>query len=309
MDAAFSRRRLVAPERLRALSVRSVQRGALQLGSHAGAILVTGLLIAQTWGTAWVAPALFAHGALLNFLYAGRRELSHGTMFATRRLNLLLGRITGFPPLSPRDFDTIQHWARHQRIRTWEKDDEPVREPCTLRPHLLWLLGPSSWWSRVRRILRFSAGVVTEPDVRTDQQATVIREARIHLALYAVIAAVSIASESWAAVIRWLGPMVATKLVNPLQNTIEHLGLSRGDDVLEHTRSTRTNALMRWLCWRMPHHTAHHALPSAPFRQPNRLDAEIRGAWPSRCGRWAGSNSSASLSENSRMVAANPTTR
>ena len=280
MDAVFSRRRLVTPERLRALNARSDRRGALQLGSHAGAILLTGLLIAQTWGSVWVVPALFVHGVLLNFLYAGQHELSHGTVFATRPLNALFGRIIGFLLLYPRDFDKIQHWAHHQHTQNWEKDGELIREPYTLRSYLLWFWGPSYWWSRVRRILRFSAGIVTEPYVRPDEHATVIREARIHLALYALIAAASIAAGSWAAVIWWLGPMVATKFVHQLQNTIEHLGLSHADDILENTRSTRTNALLRWLCWQMPYHTAHHAFPSVPFWKLRDLDAEIRGASP-----------------------------
>ncbi|MFX8624383.1 fatty acid desaturase, partial [Acinetobacter baumannii] len=32
-----------------------------------------------------------------------------------------------------------------------------------------------------------------------------------------------------------------------------------------NTRSTKTNALMRWICWNMQYHTAHHAFPGVPF--------------------------------------------
>jgi len=69
--------------------------------------------------------------------------------------------------------------------------------------------------------------------------------------------------------------MILTKPVHQLQNTIEHLGLSHEDNILENTRSTRTNALMRWLCWQMPYHTAHHTFPSVPFWKLKQLNEKI----------------------------------
>ena len=69
--------------------------------------------------------------------------------------------------------------------------------------------------------------------------------------------------------------MLLTKPVHQLQNTIEHLGLSHESDILNNTRSTRTNALMRWLCWQMPYHTAHHSYPSVPFWQLRKLNEKI----------------------------------
>lgn len=286
MDASFSRRRLIAPDRLRVLMQRSDLRGALQLGSHLGAIAVTGTLLWLTWGSWWAVPLFMAHGVLINFLYAGQHELSHGTVFHTRPLNVFFGRLFGFIAIYPRDFDKIQHWAHHQHTQNWEKDGELVREPYTLRSYLLWFCGPTYWVTRVARIARFTRGVVIEPYIRPEDHALIIREGRIHAALYALIAVASIAAGSWAAVILWLAPMVMMKPVHQLQNTIEHLGLSHKDDILENTRSTRTNAVMRWLCWQMPYHTAHHTFPAVPFWQLSQLDAAIRdsGATPHAMG-------------------------
>ena len=72
--------------------------------------------------------------------------------------------------------------------------------------------------------------------------------------------------------------MVLTKWVHQMQNTIEHLGLSHETDILHNTRSTRTNAVMRWLCWQMPYHTAHHSYPSVPFWQLRKLNDKIETA-------------------------------
>jgi len=75
--------------------------------------------------------------------------------------------------------------------------------------------------------------------------------------------------------------------VHQLQNTIEHLGLSHEADILNNTRSTRTNALMRWLCWQMPYHTAHHSYPSVPFWQLRKLNDKIEAiAGPVHCMGW-----------------------
>ncbi|MEO0621703.1 MAG: fatty acid desaturase [Pseudomonadota bacterium] len=282
MDATFSRRRLIAPSRLRALMQRSDLRGGLQLASHFGAIALSGTMLWTLWGTWWALPVFMVHGVLLNFLYAGQHELSHATVFKTKWPNELFGRVIGFLMIYPRDFDKIQHWAHHQHTQNWEKDGELVREPYTLRSYLLWFWGPTYWWSRISRIVRLSRGNVIEPYVRPDEHALVIREARIHAALYAVVAVLSIATGSWAAVILWLAPMVSMKFVHQMQNTIEHLGLSHEDDILRNTRSTRTNGLMRWLCWQMPYHTAHHSFPAVPFWQLKQLDTEMRhgGAEP-----------------------------
>lgn len=277
MQTSFTRKDLIRPDRLRALMQRSDLAGALQLGSHFGAIALSGALLWLCWGSLWAVPVFMVHGVLLNFLYAGQHELSHATVFKTKWLNEAFGRLIGLIVLFPRDFDLIQHSAHHQYTQNWEKDGELARVPYTLRSYLLWLSGVTYWVTRVQRILRFVAGRVPEPYVRPDQHHIVIREARWMLAGYAVIALVSLAAQSWAAVLLWLAPMLVMKPVHQLQNTIEHLGLSHEDDILRNTRSTRTNAVMRWLCWQMPYHTAHHAFPSVPFWRLRELDAELKG--------------------------------
>ena len=133
----------------------------------------------------------------------------------------------------------------------------------------------SYWRNRVTGLVRRARGIILEPYIKKNEEAKIIREARIHLALYAGIALVSLITGLWIALTFWVIPMVLTKPVHQLQNTIEHLGLSHESDILENTRSTRTNALMRWLCWQMPYHTAHHTFPAVPFWKLRDLNAKI----------------------------------
>ncbi len=266
---------MISPARLKELSVKSDARGAVQLGSHLGALGLSGYGLFATWGAPWAVPFFVAHGVLINFLYAGQHELSHWTVFRTKALNEFFGRVFGFVLFYPRDFDQVQHFAHHRFTQNWQRDGELFRKPYALSSYLLWMSGVSYWYTRWRRIARFSCGIVTEPYLPESRQPALIREARWHVVGYVLIAVVSVATRSSLALELWLLPMLVMKPVHQLQNTIEHLGLPHTDDITENTRSTRTNFVMRWMSWNMPYHTAHHAFPGVPCYRLAELNAEL----------------------------------
>tara|TARA_R110002051_G_C8769269_1_gene503262 strand:- start:32969 stop:33952 length:984 start_codon:yes stop_codon:yes gene_type:complete len=278
MEANFSRRDLLAPVELRALTERSDRRGWIQMASHLGAILLVGMLHGLAMGTAWVWVTGLSLGVLLNFLYAAQHELSHATVFRTRKLNEIFGRMIGFIQVFPRDFDQIMHFAHHQYTQDWDRDGELVRQPYTLKTYLLWLSGITYWRNRFLGVIRRADGTIIEPFIRKEEEARVIRESRLHLAGYGVIVVVSIVFGTWAMLTFWFLPMILTKPIHQLQNTIEHLGLSHADEILENTRSTRANLVQKWLCWQMPYHTAHHIFPAVPFWKLHDLNARIETA-------------------------------
>lgn len=289
MDEVFVRRDVIDAAKLRRLCMPSNARGTLQTLLHLGAIAGTGAMLWHWRGSWWGVPIFVVHGIMINFLYAGQHELSHWTVFRTGWLNEWLGRLFGLVLFYPRTFDQVQHMAHHRFTQNWSKDGELAREPYTLASYLLWMSGVSYWYTRWRRILRFSMGIITEPYLPAKRHPELIREARLHLAGYALLAGVSLMARSGAAVLLWLAPMLAMKCVHQLQNTIEHLGLPHEDNVLLNTRSTRTNALMRWLSWQMPYHTAHHAFPGVPFHHLRELHEAMftaRGAAPPTMSYW-----------------------
>ncbi len=248
------------------------------MASHLALIGGLGYLHFLAMGSWWVLATGFALGVVVNFLYAAQHELSHWTVFRTRYLNELFGRLVGFAMIFPRDYDLVMHQAHHRWTSNWERDGELTRAPYTLQSYSLYFIGITYWMNRVTGLVRRARGIIIEPYIGAAVEAKIIRESRLHIAGYAVIALVSLALESWAAVTFWLLPMVLTKWVHQLQNTIEHLGLSHESDILNNTRSTRTNAVMRWLCWQMPYHTAHHSYPSVPFWQLRKLNDKIEAA-------------------------------
>jgi fatty acid desaturase len=283
MNEVFVRRDVIDPVKLRNLCVPTNFAGSVQALSHVGAIFVTGSLLWLFRSTLWAVPLFVAHGILLNFLYAGQHELSHWTVFRSAWPNEWLGRIFGFVVFYPRTFDQIQHIAHHRFTQDWARDGELHRARYTRTSFLLWISGLTYWYTRWLRIVRFSMGRVTEPYLPAARHRELIREARVHLAGYALIALISLGLRSGSAVLLWLAPMLALKVVHQLQNTIEHLGLPHEGNVLINTRSTRTNRVMRWMAWQMQYHTAHHAFPGVPFHRLRELHNEIfivRGTAP-----------------------------
>jgi fatty acid desaturase len=284
MEQVFARADLLARGRLQPLSQRSDARGWLQTGSHFAAILATGSALAIGRFQLWLLPVFLLHGVLINFLYAGQHEFSHGTVFRTKPLNEIFGRLIGFVLITPRDADQIQHFAHHRHTQIWRMDGELYRAPFTLRAYLLRLSGVEYWWSNLKTLLLYALGRVGDPYVDDAFHARVIAEARLHLLGYAAIAAVSIVTGAWPAVLLlWLAPMLLTKPAHQLQNTIEHVGLPHTRDITTNTRSVETNGFMRWICWNMQYHTAHHAFPSVPCYRLRALHDEIftaRGVAP-----------------------------
>jgi fatty acid desaturase len=275
MDEIFGRRDLIAAGELKKLLTKSDLQGTLRVCSHLGALALSTAALMLTWATFWAIPAFMIQGVLINFLYAGQHELSHWTVFRTKWPNELFGRVIGFILLFPRDFDLVQHYAHHRFTSNWQRDGELARPRYTLSRYLLWMSGISYWYTRVLRIVRFSLGIITEPYVPADRKASLIREARWHLAGYGVILVLSVALRSALALELWLLPMLVMKPVHQLQNIIEHLGLPHVNSITENTRSTRTNALMRWLAWNMQYHTAHHAFPGVPCYHLPELHRQI----------------------------------
>ena len=247
MEEVFGRRDMITPAKLKALSVKSDAAGFVQLGSHLGAIALSAMLLALTWGTWWAVPAFVVDGMLINFLYAGQHEMSHGTVFRTKTLNEIFGRLFGFVVLYPRDFDQIQHFAHHRYTQLWEGDGELARDRYSLVSYLLWVMGPTYWYTRVRRILRFSFGIVTEPYITDSLKPQVIREARWMLAGYVLIAALSLVC----------GSLLAVEAV-----ALAHAGHEAGPPAAEHDRASRPAACRH----------DHREHPLDPYQCPDALD-------------------------------------
>jgi fatty acid desaturase len=278
-------RNLVPRDRLRALSVKSDARGALQAGSHAAAIAATtaGLAFAYP-ATAWAwLPVAFVQGVLINCLYAGQHELSHWTVFRTKAANDALGHLFGFATLNPFLTDRFLHFAHHRATHDRARDPELMGTGAyTPLSYFLDFSGMSFWVRRVTGIARAAAGRGLDGCwwLGPRERIIVVVEARAHIALWILIALGSALTGSGAAVYLWLGPLLATKWVHQLQNSGEHTGLPHAADIFANTRTLTGSAPWRWLMWNMSWHTAHHCFPGVPFHALPALHREIAASRP-----------------------------
>ena len=104
----------------------------------------------------------------------------------------------------------------------------------------------------------------------------IARQAWVFWCVYGAVAALSVHFESWLAVQLWLLPRIVGEPFMRIVRMSEHVGCVRVPNMLQNTRTVFTNAPLRLLAWNMAYHTAHHAMPQAPFFRLAALDAVLR---------------------------------
>lgn len=263
---------------LAALSERSDAAGWRQLAGHLLLLAATGSLVWLALDSWWVWPAMLAHGVALIFLFAPLHETIHRTAFATRAVNDGVAFVLGAVILLPREHFRAFHFAHHRFTQDPARDPElATPKPVTFRQWLWLVTGLPYWIAQARLLLRHASGRATEPFYKDDRQrARVIAEARLVLAIYGVVLAVSLVAGSLAALHFWVIPALLGQPFLRLYLLAEHtLCPLWPADMWISSRTTRTNAVLRRLAWNMPYHGAHHACPSVPFHVLPRLDALV----------------------------------
>ena len=86
----------------------------------------------------------------------------------------------------------------------------------------------------------------------------------------------SIAAGSTTLLWYWVIPALLGQPMLRLYLICEHGGCPRTADMLENTRTTYTNAVVRFLTWNGSFHAEHHAWPSIPFHALPHTNALIR---------------------------------
>ena len=278
MDDWIARKDLIEARRLKALSQRSDLRGWGQVLSQLGAAGIVGYAIQALWGSWWVVPVFLLQGVLLwGFAYAGQHELAHWTVFRSRRLNDVFGHLASFLRLYANNYQRYLHFAHHRHTKVAGLDPELLaQKPWTFGSYLNFVSGPAYWIAQVRNTVEHAFGHAPESFLKERERVVVIREARLYLLGYAVVVALSVYFQSWAALICLWGPLMVATPFYRFYVAAEHHGLPNGRGVIGSTRTTRAGPLMRWLMWQMPYHTEHHLFPGVPFHKLGALSRELR---------------------------------
>ncbi|MCY0094331.1 fatty acid desaturase [Hoeflea ulvae] len=256
----------LSAEQCRELTATSDLRGLMQLALHFGAIAVTMTLIIMQ--VPFWPLLMLPQGILLVFLFTLLHEASHQTPFRSRWLNTAAAHISGFVILLPPRWFRYFHFAHHRFTQVPGKDPElATPKPEGWRQYLLHVSGIPVWISHARTLINNAAGRCDDDFVPAGKRGVVRSEARMMLAAYAVLLLGSLALGSTVFVHVWLVPVVLGQPFLRLYLLAEHGRCAYVANMLENTRTTLTNALVRRLAWNMPYHAEHHSYPAVPFHR------------------------------------------
>jgi fatty acid desaturase len=206
---------------------------------------------------------------VLVFLFTPLHECIHRTAFKNRALNEIVAFVIGVLLMLPREYFRAFHFAHHRFTQDPARDPElAVPKPANLRQWLWYVSGFPYWIAQGRGTLAHAFGRAPESFYKDERQRrAVIQEARMVLAIYAIVLVVSLWSGSTAALFYWVIPAFVGQPALRLYLMAEHGLCPFSDDMLENTRTTYSNAAVRLLAWNMPYHAEHHAFPAVPFHR------------------------------------------
>lgn len=236
------------------------------LASHVVSILVTGIWIVLEipfWQL-----VMIVHGIQLVFLFTLLHETVHDTPFQSKRLNKWVGRVCGFLLFLPPQWFRYFHLAHHRYTHDPEMDPELEGGPIESKTAYLWTVtGIPLWMFHFKTLFRNVLGQVDYSYLPNGSRTRVINEARSMLLLYMLLLALSAYYASTLLLFCWIIPLILGQPFLRLYLMAEHGRCPHVANMLENSRTTYTNAIIRWLAWNMPYHSEHHAYPAVPFHK------------------------------------------
>jgi fatty acid desaturase len=264
--------------RLADLNRRSDAHGLRHLAGHAALLVATGAMVYLALGSWWILPAMVLHGVVLAALFAPLHETIHRTAFKSRWLNDVVGWLCSLLVVLPSEYFRFFHFAHHRHTQ------DPLNDPELASPKATtfarWLIHVSGWnyWrAQLVGLITHVLGRTPEPFLTAPRAAArVVTEARVLLIVYLLIAAAAVAAGSSAPLTYWVLPVLLGQPFLRLYLLAEHTLCPLVPDMLANSRTTRSNAIVRFLAWNMPYHAEHHAFPSVPFHALPSLHGDLR---------------------------------
>lgn len=254
------------PEVTQRLTRRSDAKGLVQLAAHLSMLVLAGTGLQLSRDSLLLVVTLPLYGALLIFLFAPLHETIHFTAFKTRWLNNLVAAPIGFLLLIPFRYFRVFHYAHHRHTQNPELDPELIDiKPLIRRRYWLYLSGLPTWWQSLVSIWRHAGGIVDESYIETRHHATIITEARLHIAGYGLLFLISLFASNAFLWWFWVLPALLAQPLLRLYLLAEHSGCDFSDNMLENSRTTYSTPWLCFLAWNMPFHAEHHYMASAPF--------------------------------------------
>lgn len=209
------------------------------------------------------------------FLFTLEHEATHKTPFANETVNEWVGRGCGLLIFLPFEWFRYFHLAHHRFTNIPNKDPELAGDQThydAWRP-FLWHVSGLPYWGTMLKQIVVNALVGADADYLPERaKPRIMREGRWVFVIYVL----AITSLFWTSLLVWVWivPLLLGQPFLRLYLMAEHGRCPQVANMLDNSRTTYTNAVVRFLAWNMPYHTEHHVYPAVPFyRLPDLHDA------------------------------------
>jgi len=232
-------------------------------------------------GIGWLVPSL-----LLGLVYAHAVELQHQCLHNTAYRSKAINRLVWVPlglPIFVSFSDYQNSHLKHHRLLGTPEDKEffnysyqKLQSPLALIPHL-WMV--RHYWDVVGYICRSAVGILTRKNEATLKAAKRIRfEYQLMAVFLVTMAALTVLLGTAIFLKIWLVPFLVAVPVHALIELPEHMGCNtKVPNVLENTRTIKTNKLIVWFVDGNNYHVEHHWLPGVPNDKFPLLNTHLKG--------------------------------
>lgn len=257
---------------LKAISARSDRRGLFQLAFHLGALLAAGALVLTLRGDWALWPAMALLGLFEIALFTPLHETTHRTPFRALWLSKAVGWVAGFVLILPPEGFRLFHMAHHRHTQDPARDPELIGAQPLTRGRYIWLLtGIPYWIAQVSGLIATARGEAEAPWIPPASRPAVVREARVYLSLYVLLAVLGVVFRSPLPLLLWVIPVWLAQPVLRAVLMAEHKGCPETGNRMENTRTTLAGRAFGLLFWNAHLHIEHHFAPGVPFHALPRL--------------------------------------
>ncbi len=249
-------------------------------------LLLTAYATVRLWGTWWAIIPYLVYAVLYGTSSDSRwHECGHGTAFRSDWMNIAVYEAASFMVMRE---SVVWRWShnRHHSDTIIVGRDPEIQVP---RPPNLRVLVLSFWALPVYRaffpsLFRHALGRMTDAErtfVPSSEFSKIYRNARIYLAIYALVIATAIAWHTLIPVLLFILPQLFGTWLMLIHNTTQHAGLA--ENVLDHRLNCRTvymNPISRFIYWNMNYHVEHHMFPLVPYHALPKLHALVKADMP-----------------------------
>ena len=238
------------------------------------------------WGSWWAALPYALYAVLYGSTSDSRwHEAGHGTAFRTDWMNNLLYEIASFMVMRESTYWRWSHTRHHSDTIIVGRDPEiAVPRPPDIKAIIMGFFNLKVYPVYFGKILRHSLGRMAADEktfIPESEFPRIYRKARIHLAVYLGVVALSISTGSVLPLLLVGLPNFFGSWLASLYGMTQHAGLA--ENVLDHRLNCRTVHLClihRYLYWNMNYHVEHHMFPLVPYHALPALHEAVKDDMP-----------------------------